>query len=79
MFHEIFLKGKAHHHMFLKHLKESDCTIKNVIFLQSIMALLQVVLIVWKEDLNSDTLTNRQDIINTISKGRPKFFSGAHK
>ena len=34
---------------------------------------------VWKEDLHSDTLTNRQETINTISKSLPKFFSRAHK
>ena len=28
---KIFLKGKSHCYMFLKHLKENGCTIKNVI------------------------------------------------
>ena len=32
-----------------------------------------------KKVLHSDTLTNRQETINTISKGLPKFFSKAHK
>ena len=34
---------------------------------------------IWKEDLHSDTLTNRQETINTISKSLPKFFSRAHE
>ena len=34
---------------------------------------------VWKEDSHSDTLTNRQETTNTISKYLLKFFSIAHK
>ena len=34
---------------------------------------------IWKEDLNLDGLKNRQETINTISKGMPEFFSRAYK
>ena len=63
---EIFPKGK------LKHLMKVVVLYKMSFFLRSIMALLQVI-------PHSDTLTNRQEMISTISKSLPKFFSRAHK
>ena len=58
---KIFLKGKAYHYMFLKHLKESGCTIKNVIlFTKHFGPASGYTHSEWKEALHSDTLTNRR-------------------
>ena len=77
---KIFLKGKAYHYMFLKHLKESGCTIKNaILFTEHFGPASGYTHSEWKEDLHSDTLTNRQETINTLSKGFPKLFSRAHR
>ena len=77
---EIFPKDKAHRYMCLKHLKESGCSIKNVIlFTKRCGPASGYTHFVLKEDLHSDTLTNRQETIHTISKSLPKCFSRAHK
>ena len=77
---EIFPKDKAHRYMRLKHLKESGCSIKNVIvFTKHCGPASGYTHFVLKEDLHSDTLTNRQETIHTISKSLPKCFSKAHK
>ena len=66
--------------MFLKHLKESGCAIKNVIlFMKHCGPASGYTYFVWKEDLHSDTLTNRQETINPISKSLTKYFSRVHK
>ena len=55
--------------MFLKHLKESGYTIKNIIlFTKHYDPASGYTHFVRKEDLHSDTLTNRQETINIISK-----------
>ena len=66
---EIFPKGKAHRYMFVKHLKESGCTIKNaILFTKHYDPTSGYTHFVWKEVLHSDTLTNRQETIYMISK-----------
>ena len=48
---EIFPKGKAHHYMVLKHLKESGCTIKKgIILAKQYGSASGYTHFVWKED-----------------------------
>ena len=54
--------------MCLKHFKESGCSIKSSFFAKHYDPGSGDTHFVWKEDLHSDTLTNRQETINTISK-----------
>ena len=76
---EICPKGKAHHYIFLKHVKENGFSIKNVIlFTKHCGPASGYMHFVWKEE-GTESLTNRQETINNIEKNLPKFFSCAHE
>ena len=76
---EICPKGKAHHYIFLKHIKENDFSIKNVILFTKYYGPASGYMhFVWKEE-GTESLTNRQKTINNIGKNLPKFFYWAHK
>ena len=76
---EISPKVKAHHYIFLKHVKENGFSIKNVIlFTKHFGPASGYTHFVWKEE-GTESLKNRQETINNIGKNLPKFFSWAHQ
>ena len=66
-------KGKVHHYIFLKHVKENGFSIKNVIlFTKHYGPASRYTHSVWKEE-GTESLTNRQETINKIGKTYLKF------